>query len=140
MARRRVLTLLVVVAHWIVAVWHLFLAANVLPAPNNKVSWLAITLITSGHVVVSIALWKLGDKLAGLVSLIFFLAALSADLYEHLLHASANNVLMVAPGDWTAWFDASVFVLLAFEIVGCLLGILLLGGRIRNNHQPKFAH
>jgi hypothetical protein len=73
------------------------------------------------------------------VSLIFFLAALGADLYEHFLHASANNVFMVAPGDWTAPFDASVFVLLALEIVGCLLGILLLGGRTRNNSQPKFA-
>jgi hypothetical protein len=140
MARRGLLTLLVVVAHWVVAIWHLFLAAKVLPAPNDKVSWLAITLITCGHVVVSVALWTLRDRLAGLVSLIFFLAALSADLYEHFLHASANNVFTVAPGNWTPWFDASVFVLLALEIVGCLLGILLLGGRTRNNTQPKFAH
>ncbi len=140
MTRRRMLTLLVVVAHWMVAVGHLFLAAKVLPAPNDHVSWLAITLITFGHLAVSIALWKLSDKLAGLVSLIFFLAALSADLYEHFLHASANNVFMVAPVDWTAWFDVSVFVLLALEIVGCLLGILLLGGRTRNNSQSKFAH
>lgn len=133
------LTLLVVVAHWIVAVWHLFLAAKVLPAPNNNVGWLAISLITFGHLAVSIALWKLGDKLAGLVSLIFFLAASSADLYEHFLHPSANNVFMVASGDWTAWFDASVFALLALEIVGCLLGILLLGGKTRNDRQPQFA-
>jgi hypothetical protein len=139
MTRRRLLTLLVVVAHWMVAVWHLFLAANVLPAPNNKVSWLAITLITLGHLAVSVALWKLSDKLAGLVSLIFFLAAMSADLYEHFLHASANNVFTVAPGDWTAWFDASVFVLLTLEIVGCLIGILLLSGRTRNSSQPQFA-
>ncbi len=138
MTRRRLLILLAVGAHWIVAVGHLFLAAKVLPAPND-VSWLAITLITFGHLAVSIALWKLSDKLAGLVSLIFFLAAFSADLYEHFLHASANNVFMVAAGDWTARFDASVFVLLALEVVGCLLGILLLGGRIRNNSQPKVA-
>jgi hypothetical protein len=123
-----------------VAIWHLFLAAKVLPAPNDKVSWLAITLITCGHVVVSIALWTLRDRLAGLVSLIFFLAALSADLYENFLHASANNVFTVAPGNWTPWFDVSVSVLLAFEIAGCLLGILLLSGRTRNNAQPKFAH
>lgn len=135
----RRLLILVVVAHWIVAVWHLFLAAKVLPAPNNNVSWLAITLITFGHLAVSIALWKLSDKLTGLVSLIFFLAALSADLYEHFLHASANNVFMLAPGDWTARFDASVFALLALEIVGGLLGILMLG-RTRNNSQPHFAN
>jgi hypothetical protein len=109
------------------------------PGPKQQRELLAITLITVGHLAVSIALWKLSDKLAGLVSLIFFLAASGADLYEHFLHASANNVFMVAPGDWTPRFDASVFVLLALEIAGCLLGILLLGGRTRNNSQPKFA-
>jgi hypothetical protein len=140
MARRCTLTLLVVVAHWTVAVWHLFLAAKVLPPPNNNVSWLAITLITCGHLAVSIALWLLSDKLAGLVSLIFFLAAMSADLYEHFLHTSANNVFTLAPGTSTPLFDGSVFVLLALEIVGCLLGILLLSGKTRNNSQPKFAH
>ena len=139
MPNRRTLTFLIVIAHWIVAVGHLFLAAKVLPAPNNSVSWLAIALITLGHLVVSAAVWWLSDKFAGLMSLIFFLLALSADLYEHFLHASANNVFTVASGDWTARFNASVFALLALEVVGCLLGILLLGGRTKNNTQPKFA-
>ena len=92
MTRLRTLTLLIVVAHWIVAIWHLFLAAGVLPAPNNNVSWLAVVLLTLLHGGVSIALWKISDKLIGLVSIIFFLAALSADLYEHFLHASGNDV------------------------------------------------
>jgi hypothetical protein len=133
MTKARKLALLVVAAHWIVAIWHLFLAAKILPAPNNHVSWLAITLITSGHVGVSILLWTLSDKVAGFVSVIFFLAALSADLYEHFLHASQNNIFMVARGDWTALFNASVFILLALEIVGCSLGTVVLGGRRRNS-------
>ena len=128
MAKPRTLSLLVIVAHWIVAVCHLFFAAKILPAPNNHVSWLAIALITSGHLGVSIALWKLSDKPAGLLSLIFFLAALGADLYEHFLHASANNVFTVGLGGWTTWFDASVFVLIVLEILGLLLGILLFRG------------
>jgi len=128
MTKPRTLALLVVVAHGIVAVWHLFLAAKILPAPDNNVSWLAIMLITSGHLCVSIALWKLSDKFAGLTSLLFFLAALGADLYEHFLHPALNNIFMTAAGDWTAWFDASVFGLLALEILACSLGILLLGG------------
>jgi hypothetical protein len=128
MLKPRTLALLVVVAHWIVAVWHLFLAANILPAPNNNVSWLAIILISSGHLCVSLALWKLSDKLAGTVSLIFFLCALGADLYEHFLYPSLNNIFMVASGSGTAWFDASVFGLLALEILACSLGVLLLGG------------
>ncbi|MGB7602841.1 MAG: hypothetical protein WBM24_21245 [Candidatus Sulfotelmatobacter sp.] len=139
MPTRRSLILLIVIAHWIVAVGHLFLAARVLPAPNNHVSELAVALITFGHLIVSVALWWLSDKFAGLVSLIFFLLALSADLYEHFLHASANNVFTVASGDWTAGFDASVFALLALEIAGCWLGVLLLGGRTKNDTQPKFS-
>jgi hypothetical protein len=133
MTKARTLALLVLAAHWIVAIWHLFLASKILPAPNNHISWLAIVLITSGHVGVSILLWKLSDKVAGFVSVIFFLAALSADLYEHFLHASQNNVFMVARGDWTAVFNVSVFILLALEIVGCLLGTIVLGGRTRDN-------
>jgi hypothetical protein len=82
---------------------------------------------------VSILLWKLGEKVAGFVSVIFFLAAMSADLYEHFLHASQNNVFMVAQGDWTAIFNVSVIILLALEIMGCLLGTVMLGGKRRNN-------
>jgi len=128
MTNPRRLALLVVGAHWVVAVWHLFVAAKVLPAPNNDVSWVAISLITLVHVVVATALWKLGDKLAGWVALIFFLLALVFDAFEHLLHASHNNVFMLATGDWTTQFDVSVFVLLALEITGCAVSILLLRG------------
>jgi len=138
MTKLRMLAVVVVIAHWIVAVLHLFLAVKVLPIPNNNVSWLAITLITLGHFGVSIVLWKLSDKLTGSVSLLFFLAALGADLYEHFFHASANNVFMVAPGDWTAQFDVSVFSLLALEILGCLLGILLLWRRT-GSWRPRQA-
>jgi hypothetical protein len=133
MTKARTLALLVVAAHCIVAIWHLFLAARILPVPNNHVSWLAIVLITSGHVCVSILLWKLSDKVAGFVSVIFFLAAMGADLYEHFLHASQNNVFMLARGDWTAIFSVSVFILLALEIAGCSLGTIVLGGRAGNN-------
>jgi hypothetical protein len=132
------LILLVVAGHWAVAVGHLFLAANVLAPPDNKVSWVAVALMSLGHAGVSVALWKLGDRLAGLVSLLFFLAASGADLFEHFPHASANNIFMVAPGNRTPWFDASVFALLALEILGCLLSIQLLGGKTRNArpHPP----
>jgi len=133
MTKARTLALLVVAAHWIIAIWHLFLAAKVLPAPNNHVSWLAVILITLGHACVSILVLKLSDKVAGFVALIFFLAAMSADLYEHFLHASQNNVFMVAPGAWTAVFNVSVFILLALEIVGCLLGTIVLSGGRRSN-------
>jgi hypothetical protein len=135
MTQARTLALLVVAAHWMVAIWHLFVAAQVLPAPNNHVSSLAIILITSAHLVVSILLWKMSDKVGGFVAVIFFLAAMSADLYEHFLHASQNNIFVLARGDWTVIFNVSAFILLALEIVGCSLGTMVLGGRRRNNNS-----
>jgi len=128
MSTRSRLSLLVVVAHWVVAISHLFFAANVLPGPDNKVSLMAVVLITLGHVIVSIALWSLGEKAGGWVLVAFFLAASAADLYEHFLHTSPNNIFMVERGGWTVWFDVTVFILLALEILGCVLGILSLNG------------
>ena len=96
---------------------------------------MAVILITLGHLVVSVALWRLGGRIAGLILLIFFLAALGADSYEHFLHASANNVFMLAPVHWAVWFDASVVVLLALEILGCSIGTWLLSGRMGNRNR-----
>lgn len=138
MNKPRTLTLLAVVAHWIVAVWHLFLAARILPAPSNSVSWVVIVFFTLGHLSVLVAVWKLSDKLAGLVALIVFLAALGADLYEHFVQVAPNNVFMAAAsGAWNAWFDISVFALVALEILGISLGIVLLRGRPGHNSQPR---
>lgn len=135
----RTLALLAVVAHWIVAVWHLFLAARILPAPSNSVSWVVIVFFTLGHLSVLVGVWKLSEKLAGLVALIAFLAALGADLYEHFVQVAPNNVFMATSGAWTAWFDVSVFALVALEILGISLGIVLLLGRPRHNSQPRDA-
>ena len=131
MIKLRTLALLLVAAHWAVAITHLFLAAKVLAAPDDHVSSLALVLITLGHIVVSLALWKLSGPLAGLTSLIFFLSALGADLYEHFLHASGNNVFMVASGHWSTSFAVSVLVLLALEMMGCSIGAWLLGSTNR---------
>lgn len=137
MKNPRTLILLAVAAHWTVAVWHLFLAAKILPAPSNSVSWVVIVFFTLGHLSALVAVWKLGDKLAGLVALVLFLAALGADLDEHFVQIAPNNVFMAASGAWTAWFDVSVFALVALEILGISLGIVLLRGRPGHNSQPR---
>lgn len=122
----RAIAVLVVIAHWILAIGHLYIAARALPGPNNTVSWLAIILISAGHLFVVGGLWKLSDRPAGVVLAIFFLAALTADLYEHFSHSSANNIILATGAGWGGWFDASVFGLVALEILACSLGILLL--------------
>jgi hypothetical protein len=137
MAKLRAFVSSVVLAHWAVAMWHLVLAANVLPPPDNNVRWLAVILLTLLHWGVLVPLWMLSDRLIGWASLGFFSAALSADLYEHFLHSSLNNVFMVMSTDWTAWFKASVYILLALEILGLSLGVWSLGRRARGLSNPK---
>ena len=139
MMKPRLLIFIVLVAHWVVAIWHLFLAAQILPAPNDQVSWVAIAFITLGHAVVAFVVWKLSERVTGWVSLVFFLAALGADLYEHFLHASLNNIFMVTPGDWTTVFRVSVFVRLGLEIAGCALGMRLASGGARNSRRTSIA-
>jgi len=138
MTKPRIVTLLLVVLHWMVAIWHLFLTANILPAPNNTVSWQGITFITLGHLLMCLVLWKLRDKISGFVSLLFFLAAGAADVYEHFVQAAPNNVFMVAAGNWTTLWEVSVFALLALEILGCVPGIWLLGG-FGNDSQSRLV-
>lgn len=125
MKNPRMFALVVVIAHWVIAVVHLFIAARALPGSNNGVSWLAIVLISAGHLCVVAGLWKLSDRPAGAVLAIFFLAALSADLYEHFAHTSANNIALATGAGLTGWFDASVFGLVALEILACSLGMLM---------------
>ena len=121
----RTFALLVVIAHWILAVAHLFIAAIALPGPNSTVSGLAIILISAGHVCVAAGLWTLRDRPAGAVLAVFFLAALSADLYEHFGHSSANNIVLATGAGWAGWFDASVFGLVVLELLACSLGIVM---------------
>lgn len=132
MKKLRILGLAVLAAHLIVAVWHLFLVAKILPAPENNVSWFAICLITLGHLGVSVAWLKLSDRFAGLVLCIFLVAALGAGIYEHFLGPGLNNIFRVAPGDWTALFRASVIALVILEALGCWVGVrvLMRGGQI----------
>ncbi len=124
---QRALAQVIVAAHWMFAVSHLFVAARVLPSPNNGVSGMGVLLITALHAGVAIALSMFSEKIGGVVSFTFFFAAMSADLSEHFLHASLNNVFLITAGNWTARFDSSVVVLLALEVMGCFLGIMSVG-------------
>ena len=95
-----------------IAVWHLFLAAKVLPAPENTISWFALTTILRG-----------AQATSGIVLSLFFAAALTVGTYEHFVHAGRNNVFMVAPGEWKTIFQLSVAILTFLEIaefwIGC---------------------
>jgi len=129
MKKLRRLGLLIIGAHWLVGVWHLWLVAKILPGPDNKMYWFAITMSTLMHFGVSIAWWRLSDKVAGLILCVFLVAVLGAGIYEHFLGPGLNNIFRVPLTEWTSAFRASVYSLVVFEILGCWLGIRLMKGR-----------
>jgi len=126
MKKFRRLGLLVIAVHWLVGVWHLLLVARILPSPDHKEYWFAIGLSTLLHFGVSVAWWKLSDRLAGLVLCLFLVAALGSGVYEHFVGPGPNNIFRVPPSDWTSAFRTSVFALVVFELLGGWLGIRLL--------------
>jgi hypothetical protein len=129
MKRSVVTGFLVIAAHWAVAIWHLFLVAKVVPAPDNDVSWVAIGVLSVVHACIALVWWKVSIKIAGSVLALFFIAALSFDIYEHFLHAGPNNIFGVANSQWNIPFQISVILLVVLEVVGCLVGIRCLATR-----------
>ena len=67
MNRYRILGLIIIAAHGVLAVWHLFLAAKVLPAPENTVSWLAVALASTLHLAVLVVWWLATERPASIV-------------------------------------------------------------------------
>jgi hypothetical protein len=127
----RILAVLVIAGHWLVAVWHLFWVARIPGVTDTTVNWLAIGLATFLHFAVSLAVWKLSDKVSGSLLFGFLLVVLGFDIYEHFLGPGPNNVFRVAPGEWTAAFQISVYLLVFLELLGCWLGIRILTAKNR---------
>lgn len=126
MNRYRALGLVVIAAHWVTAMWHLSVAAKVIPGPTNGLNLLAVGLITLLHLGIASAWWKLPDRLAGGILSAFFIAALAFGMYEHFLHPGGNNIFMVSPGNEKNAFDVSVGLLMALEVLGVGIGIRFL--------------
>lgn len=129
MDRYKVFGFVVIAAHWAAAVGHLLVTAKVLAPPDNNVNLFVIGMLSVVHLAVSVAWWRVPSKPAGLILSTFFVAVLGFGIYEHFLHAGANNVFMVIPGPWRAPFDASVALLMALEILGAGLGFQTLRGQ-----------
>ncbi|HJS98081.1 MAG TPA: hypothetical protein VJ756_03250 [Terriglobales bacterium] len=126
MNKYRISGIVVIAAHWVTAMWHLSVAAKVLPGPTNGVNLLAVALITLLHLGVAGAWWKLRDKLAGGILSAFFIVALVFGIYEHFIHPGGNNIFMVSASEWKTTFEVSVGLLMALEVLGVGTGIRFL--------------
>jgi hypothetical protein len=125
--RLRMLAMGLIAANWILAVGHLYLVEKMLPRPEYKVSWAGVGMMTLLHLIAASATWKLSNRWAGGILVLFWSAAMISGVYEHFLHVGPNNIFRVAAGDWTGLFDGSVFALLAVEAAGLWLAIRLVG-------------
>lgn len=127
MKKLAVYTTLAVIAHAVIAVWHLFVLAKIPPGLTGQQVVSAAVAINVVPLVGLVLLWMHYPRLASV--LIFFPLAVgfSAGGFEHFLSNGPDNAFRMAATEWTLPFTTSAVLLAVLEVVGCGLCIRLFG-------------
>jgi hypothetical protein len=113
---------LVVLAHFVVVLWHLVLLVKVQPSiPTLAI--LLLILINLVSVAGLVAFAKGFRKLAGSMIVIPLGVALVIGGYTHFLSAGTDNVLRLPPGDLRLPFQVSAVLLMLLEGAGCWIAV-----------------
>jgi hypothetical protein len=121
MKHLRLLGLLFIGAHGLLAVLHLLLTTTALPAMAHVALGTAIALITAAHLVVLLAWWFLPQRVAGVLLFVLFATALAFGSYEHFFSAGPNNILRMPSADSVTAFRVSSVLLFLLQASGCVL-------------------
>jgi hypothetical protein len=112
----------IVVGHFIVVVWHLFLVVRVQPGFPRSALPLMI-LVNFFPIAGLVALAKGFAKWAGCMITLPLAIVLVIGTYAHFLSPGADNVLHMPPGDLRLPFQISAVLLVLLEALGCWVGI-----------------
>jgi len=115
---------LIVVAHFIVALWHLFLVVKTQPGFPTFAPPLLI-LVNLLPVMGAVVLAKRLPKLAGILIAIPLGIALVIGLYAHFLNPGTDNVFRMPRGKLTLPFQISAAQLVVLEAAGVWFGLVL---------------
>ncbi|MGC2109070.1 MAG: hypothetical protein WA655_06100 [Candidatus Korobacteraceae bacterium] len=115
----------IVIAHYLVVLWHVVLLVKVQPA----FPVLAIGLLLLINLLPVAGLFTLAKgfpkSAAGMIILPFGIALVIGG-YTHFLSAGSDNVLRMAPSESTLPFQLSAVVLALLEALGCWFGFKVL--------------
>jgi hypothetical protein len=114
----------IVIAHYIVVLWHVWLLVKVQPAfPEFAV---VLLLLINLLPIAGLFIFAKGfPKSAGSMILLPFGVALVIGGYTHFLSTGADNVLHMAPGPLTLPYQVSAELLALLEALGCWVGFKL---------------
>ena len=127
-SRRKVLmwSVPVVMGHFLVVVWHLWLLVRVQPGTPSFLPPILI-LVNLLPVAGLIVLAKGSQKLAATLVTVPLGVALVVGLGAHFLSSGNDNVLHMPPGALRLSFQISAVLLTVLEAAGVLLGLRMFG-------------
>ena len=115
----------VVLAHFVIVIWHLILLAKVQPS-TPRFALLLLVVINLLPVAALIVFVKGFRKLAGSMVIVPFVMALVIGGYTHFVSAGTDNVFSMPPGGLRLPFQISAVLLSVLEALGCWLGLQML--------------
>jgi hypothetical protein len=127
MKKLAVYTTLVVLAHAVIVVWHLFVLAKIPPGLTGHQVLSAAVAINVVPLMGLLLLWTDYPKLASILIFIPLVVGLSAGGFEHFLSNGPDSIFRMAATGWTLPFTTSAVLLAILELGGCWLSIRLFG-------------
>jgi hypothetical protein len=112
----------IILAHFLVVVWHLLLLLRVQPDTPRFLPPLLI-VINLFPVAGLLFFVKRFHKLAGCMITIPLAVALVMGVYAHFLTAGADNVFRMSPGGLRLPYQTSALLLVVLEALGSWLGV-----------------
>lgn len=110
-----------VLAHYVVVIWHVALLVKVQPG-FPRLAILLLLLINLFPIAGLFVFAKGFPKLAGSMIIISLGIALVIGGYTHFLSAGSDNVLRMTPSELRLPFQVSAVLLAILEALGCWVG------------------
>jgi hypothetical protein len=118
---------LAVLAHAVIAVWHLFVLAKIPPGLTSQQVLSGAIVINVVPLVGLVLLWTHYPRLASVLIFVPLAAGFCAGGFEHFLSNGPDNVFRMAAAEGTLPFTISAILLAVFELGGCWLCIRMFG-------------
>jgi hypothetical protein len=112
----------IIIAHVVVFIWHLFIAANIPPGlPSLQILTVAVAINAAPVIGLILLLLRIDRPAATLIFLpMALLFAIGA--YEHFVSFGPNSVFGIPASEWASSFRVTAVLLIILELLGCWIG------------------
>jgi hypothetical protein len=119
------LAALVIIAHALAFIWHLFVVSKIPPGlPSQQILFVAIA-VNATPVIGLIFLLRRDDRLAAVLIFLPMAFVFAIGAREHFLNFGPSSVFGASDPEWAWSFRASAILLIILEILGCWVGVRL---------------